>query len=345
MHSVNQSATATPAGRRAATAERITLCAQRLTDERGLDGFTMDDLATAAEVSRRTLFNYFPGKVDAVLGPVLDLDPDDVARFRAGGPEGDLVQDLRALVLPIVEYSVADREAAARSRRILRSEPRLIARVHAFYEDISAVVVGHIVAREDADLRRPPGAGRRRPARRGLRRRARGVPRRPAAPPVRAPLRRGAAHRPVPARLLSTTSHPPAAPTRPETPHPMATYLYRLGRTAFRRWPAFLAGWIVLFVAVGAFAAAFSQPTSDEVSIPGIPSEEAADLQAELFPDSKDAFDEATVNVVVAAPEGERLDQAPYAAAVDRPGGRPRRRPAGARPSCRPPRARPPSTR
>ena len=96
----------------------------------------------------------------------------------------------------------------------------------------------------------------------------------------------------------------------------MATYLYRLGRTAFRRWPAFLAGWIVLFVAVGAFAAAFSQPTSDEVSIPGIPSEEAADLQAELFPDTTGAFDEATVNVVVAAPDGDRLDQQPYAAAV-----------------------------
>lgn len=96
----------------------------------------------------------------------------------------------------------------------------------------------------------------------------------------------------------------------------MATHLYRLGRTAYRRWPAFLAGWIVLFVAVGAFAAAFSQPTSDEVTIPGIPSEEAADLQAELYPDTKNAFDEATVNVVVAAPEGERLDQEPYAGAV-----------------------------
>ena len=138
------------AGRRAATAERITLCAQRLTDERGLDGFTMDDLAAAAEVSRRTLFNYFPSKVDAVLGPVLDLAPADVARFRAGGPEGDLVQDLRALVLPVIVDQVADREAAARSHRILRSEPRLIARVHAYYEDISAVVVSHIVAREDA---------------------------------------------------------------------------------------------------------------------------------------------------------------------------------------------------
>ena len=89
----------------------------------------------------------------------------------------------------------------------------------------------------------------------------------------------------------------------------MATYLYRLGKTAYRRWPLFLAGWLVLMVAVAAFAAAFSKPTTDAFTIPGIPSEEAADLQAELFPDSVDAFDQATVNVVVAAPEGEQLDQ------------------------------------
>ncbi|WP_139982617.1 MMPL family transporter [Nocardioides litoris] len=96
----------------------------------------------------------------------------------------------------------------------------------------------------------------------------------------------------------------------------MATHLYRLGKLAFRRWPAFLAGWIVLLVALGGLAAAFSKPSTDAFTIPGIPSEEAADLQAELFPGSKSAFDQATVNVVVAAPEGQRLDQAPYAAAV-----------------------------
>lgn len=97
----------------------------------------------------------------------------------------------------------------------------------------------------------------------------------------------------------------------------MATLLYRLGKTAFRRWPIFLSGWVVLVLAVGGFAAAFSQPTSESFSIPGIPSEEAADLQAELFPGSQDAFDQATVNVVVAAPEGERIDEQPYAAAID----------------------------
>jgi putative drug exporter of the RND superfamily len=87
----------------------------------------------------------------------------------------------------------------------------------------------------------------------------------------------------------------------------MASLLYRLGKTAYRRWPVFIAAWLVVMFAVGGVAAAFSKPMSDAFSIPGIPSERAADLQAELFPQSTDAFDQATVNVVVLAPEGSRL--------------------------------------
>ena len=97
----------------------------------------------------------------------------------------------------------------------------------------------------------------------------------------------------------------------------MATYLYRLGKTAYRRWPLFLAAWVVLIAAMVGFAIGFSKPTSDAFTIPGIPSEEAADIQAELFPESKNAFDQATVFVVVAAPKGDRIDNPKYASAIN----------------------------
>ncbi|MCW2791266.1 MAG: rane protein, partial [Nocardioides sp.] len=97
----------------------------------------------------------------------------------------------------------------------------------------------------------------------------------------------------------------------------MATLLYRLGKTAFRRWPLFVAAWIVAMVVVGAVAGTMSKPMTDAFSIPGIPSEKAADLQSELFPDAVDAFDQASVNVVVAAPRGHELAEPRYAAAVD----------------------------
>ncbi|WP_418057248.1 MMPL family transporter [Pimelobacter simplex] len=97
----------------------------------------------------------------------------------------------------------------------------------------------------------------------------------------------------------------------------MARLLYRIGSTAYRRWPFFIAGWLLLAVIVGSLAAAFSKPMSDEFTIPGIPSEKAAEIQKELFPQSGDAFDDATVNVVVAAPEGHTLDEPKYQGAID----------------------------
>jgi RND superfamily putative drug exporter len=96
----------------------------------------------------------------------------------------------------------------------------------------------------------------------------------------------------------------------------MATLLHRLGTTAFRHWPRFIAGWLVLLIALGAFAAAFSKPLSENFTIPGIPSEEAADIQSELFAGSESAFDAANVNVVVQAPEGATLDQPRWRQAI-----------------------------
>ncbi|MFC7487649.1 MMPL family transporter [Knoellia sp. CPCC 206453] len=97
----------------------------------------------------------------------------------------------------------------------------------------------------------------------------------------------------------------------------MATYLYRLGRTAYRRWPYFIAAWLVALVAIGGVATTISKPMIDKFSIPGIPSEQAAQLQQELFPQTGDAFDQATATVVIAAPEGQKLSDPTNTAKVD----------------------------
>jgi RND superfamily putative drug exporter len=97
----------------------------------------------------------------------------------------------------------------------------------------------------------------------------------------------------------------------------MAHALYRLGQLAHRRWPAFLIGWLVVLVAIGGAASTLSQPMSDKFSIPGIESEQAQTLQQELFPQTQDAFDQATGTVVVQAPAGEKLSDPANSAAVD----------------------------
>ncbi|MCW2819635.1 MAG: rane protein, partial [Marmoricola sp.] len=97
----------------------------------------------------------------------------------------------------------------------------------------------------------------------------------------------------------------------------MATLLYRLGRTAFRRWPVFVAAWLIALIGIGVVATSISKPMVDSFSIPGIPSLKAQDLQKELFPGTPDAQDQASVTVVVAAPKGHTLREEEYAAKVD----------------------------
>ena len=96
----------------------------------------------------------------------------------------------------------------------------------------------------------------------------------------------------------------------------MARLLYKLGSTAYRRWPIFISAWLLLAVVVGGLAGTVAKPFNDEFSIPGIPSEKAAQIQKELFPDSGDAFDDASVTIVLGAREGHTLDDATTAPVV-----------------------------
>lgn len=153
MHSMLESATS--AGRdhrRREAAHRITVQAQELTLAHGCDGFTMDDLAVAAGVSRRTLFNYFPSKVDAVLGHFPEARPGLREEFRAGGPTGDLVTDLTVLARELARSSHVERSDVARSRAVLAREPRLLAAAHERFAVALGEYVEDIRLREGADF-------------------------------------------------------------------------------------------------------------------------------------------------------------------------------------------------
>jgi AcrR family transcriptional regulator len=140
------------------TACRITLCAQRLADARGIDGFTMDELADAAEVSRRTLFNYFPSKTDAVLGEAPEIAEADLATFVAGGPHGNLVDDLAELARIALAVKQPDRESLELGRRVLNSNPRLLACAHERFESVVEKLAALVLEREGDDY--PAGHAR-----------------------------------------------------------------------------------------------------------------------------------------------------------------------------------------
>ncbi len=151
MHSMDESATIRER-RRQETERRITVCAQRLTDEHGLDGFTMEELAEAAEVSRRTLFNYFPSKVDAVLGNPPEIPPAVLATFHAGGPHGHLVDDLGELAAVLLSSKTLTHEEMEVGHRVVTTTPRLIMAAHERFEELTGEFVDMILAREGEEF-------------------------------------------------------------------------------------------------------------------------------------------------------------------------------------------------
>jgi putative drug exporter of the RND superfamily len=94
----------------------------------------------------------------------------------------------------------------------------------------------------------------------------------------------------------------------------MATYLYRLGRFAFRQRKLVAALWVALLVAAIAGAVGLSGPTTSSFSIPGTESQQAIDMLGESSPDSPAGG--ATARVVFAAPAGEQLTDPDNQAAI-----------------------------
>ncbi|WP_063737194.1 MMPL family transporter [Streptomyces sp. RTd22] len=97
----------------------------------------------------------------------------------------------------------------------------------------------------------------------------------------------------------------------------MATFLYRVGRTAFRRRRLVALLWAVILGAVGVGAATAPAAGDDGTSfMPGIEAQKAFDLIGERFPGS-DA-NGASARIVFIAPDGEKVTASGYRAAIDR---------------------------
>ncbi|MDX2970353.1 MMPL family transporter [Kribbella solani] len=85
----------------------------------------------------------------------------------------------------------------------------------------------------------------------------------------------------------------------------MATYLYRLGRFAFRRRRLVILIWLGLLAAGVTGAVTLSGPTAAGFSIPGTESQRAADLLHDRFPQA--GADSASARIVFQAPPGQKL--------------------------------------
>jgi RND superfamily putative drug exporter len=96
----------------------------------------------------------------------------------------------------------------------------------------------------------------------------------------------------------------------------VATFLYKLGRSAFRRRRLVALLWVALLAVAGVGAATASTATSSSFSIPGTEAQKAFDLLEERFPGG--SADGATARVVFKAPDGEKMTDAGHRAEVDK---------------------------
>ncbi|MFF4824363.1 MMPL family transporter [Streptomyces sp. NPDC001312] len=96
----------------------------------------------------------------------------------------------------------------------------------------------------------------------------------------------------------------------------MATFLYRLGRLAFRRRHFVALIWLALLTLAGVGAVSAPAAGNTSFSIPGTEAQKAFDLLEQRFPGA--SADGATARVVFKAPSGEKMTDAGNKATVEK---------------------------
>ncbi|WP_406489864.1 MMPL family transporter [Streptomyces phaeochromogenes] len=94
----------------------------------------------------------------------------------------------------------------------------------------------------------------------------------------------------------------------------MAVLLHRLGHGAYRHRKLVLGIWLFVLAALITCVGVFGSKLDDRFSVPGTESQRALDSLSKTLPEASGA----SAQIVFTAPEGHRVTEAPYAAAIAR---------------------------
>ncbi|WP_395944693.1 TetR family transcriptional regulator [Brevundimonas sp.] len=135
------------ARKRQETHARIQAEAMRLFIDRGFEATTLDEVAAAADVSRRTLLNYFGSKEEIVLSTKADF-PQLIVDAVAGRPRDEPLLDMVEGALGEVAARFQTPETLALTR-LIHETPSLQAGDHAKYERVERVLAQALAARKE----------------------------------------------------------------------------------------------------------------------------------------------------------------------------------------------------
>jgi len=148
--------------KRAATRTAITAVARSMTAAHGLNGFTVEEVCEEAGISRRTFFNYFHSKEDAVIGSFSDELPEDALEAFNQNPSrtpdsisGTLLAALHVLTVTLMERSSISRTEVQQFIAAITAEPQLLARLTLEGEARERQFAALVAAREGLDPDHP----------------------------------------------------------------------------------------------------------------------------------------------------------------------------------------------
>lgn len=113
--------------RKAETLSLIHTIAQRVALEKGLGDMKIDEVAEAAGVSRRTFFNYYATKEDAVLGfRPPELTDESIARFT--NSQEDILTRIVWLVVDVIRTTAVPGSSGNMRKKLRKRFPVLMLR-------------------------------------------------------------------------------------------------------------------------------------------------------------------------------------------------------------------------
>jgi len=141
--------------KKAATRELIAETARRLFGERGFERVSVAEIARVADVSEKTVFNYFPTKEDLVYWRLESFEEELLATIRERAP-GETVLAAFGRFVRRPRGMLAKQDAEARERlaavtRMITESPALLAREQQVLAGYTASLAGLIAEETGAE--------------------------------------------------------------------------------------------------------------------------------------------------------------------------------------------------